>query len=1155
MAQRPIRQSFAPRRALVLLGLLLFSCIGALTPSRVAAGNTIVNFDDLHTGDVVGTQYASQGVTFVTNGPTSETPTLPTVKAVAGTTSAPNAASLRHCGGEFCQNLAMAHFDPPRSHVSVNVSDGRGQATASLIAYDEVGPIADSTGASSVPVESGSFAGLEVSSSKSDISYVTISGHPENDILIDDLAFGAPAPPPPPASTGSVGAPPASTAVPLPPKCSINVASPVFSIGPNGSTTVTLVVRRSGAWSGGLTFHTTLLSPNTSADFTPVSVSGPGTDEVHLTLSAVNAAPGANPITVTGISDAGDVSCSAAVTLTVTAPVNLVVKGFEVTSGVQIDHLPQRTGVETSVAYFGVLLPEGKKTVVRVFVAASDGPPTGVPNVEATLTGYRPGSSTPLAGGPLHPQWGLQTVSVDPSYNVDEQRKDPTQGFAFVLPPAWTTGNIELEASATAPGGSLSGECGADCTARKTLRLTGVSFTPVKDVHVVPVAMVDGIGGALPAPAYTCITWKDMGGYSIPANPYTCPNNGVFADARQVTPVGMDHFHLADYYAFIDVHDQIAHTYNPTNPLADQTERGKAVGSVLWHLANDREDVLLNTEDYDPRASNIIMGVHPDGKGIRGAARGAECRVSSGIAECDEWRVAIVPATGRPLTGVAHELWHMYGFFHASKCTLNPDAKPPADVGNFTDWPPDQQGRMQGYGLDTRDGSGLGTGGGPFRVLGDEAGPDRISHKSNNIIWHDLMGYCASEPDAWISTKNWNEFVTAFAARDPHAPVQPAVAGGAPVPALLATSPPTLTVTAFTAGDGVVFFGTVGPTGRHRAGPDAASPYHLIARDASGAQIADVGMATQQTHADPGSSATDLIAQVPSTNVASVEIRKDGRVVASRTRNGAAPTAQFTAPQGGEMVDGQPLAVSWTTTASSVRQTGGDTSGVSRFVSLDYSIDDGKTWRLVYAGPDQGSAQVPAKLLAGADHARLRLTINDGFQEGSAVSAPFRSAGADPAVQILSPSNNGRLAGGANIFLSAEGYNDQGRRLRDNQMAWYVNDNQVATGRLASISNLPKGGVVLKLIGTDDHGRLGGAQVCLWVSAQSVDPAGSPSACHPPALRDPRTGRLVGFVPAPGGEHRPYWLLAILGAFLLVLLGVIGWELSARRRRSTSPRG
>ena len=106
--------------------------------------------------------------------------------------------------------------------------------------------------------------------------------------------------------------------------------------------------------------------------------------------------------------------------------------------------------------------------------------------------------------------------------------------------------------------------------------------------------------------------------------------------------------------------------------------------------------------------------------------------------------VAGTHPTPRPLTSTAHEFMHLLGFQHASPCGGGGSGGE-ADA----DWPPDQQGYIQGVGLDRRPNS---AGAGLYKIIAAGVG---------NAQWYDLMSYCANidDSDSWISTINWTKFV------------------------------------------------------------------------------------------------------------------------------------------------------------------------------------------------------------------------------------------------------------------------------------------------------------------------------------------------------------------------------------------------------------
>ena len=69
-----------------------------------------------------------------------------------------------------------------------------------------------------------------------------------------------------------------------------------------------------------------------------------------------------------------------------------------------------------------------------------------------------------------------------------------------------------------------------------------------------------------------------------------------------------------------------------------------------------------------------------------------------------------------------------------------------------------------------------------------------------------------------------------------------------------------------------------------------------------------------------------------------------------------------------------------------------DPDGDSLAATVDYSADAGHTWSTVYDGPSTGRAVVPNAFLAGSPRARVRVFVNDGFNEAEVISGLFRAA-------------------------------------------------------------------------------------------------------------------------------------------------------------------
>jgi hypothetical protein len=284
----------------------------------------------------------------------------------------------------------------------------------------------------------------------------------------------------------------------------------------------------------------------------------------------------------------------------------------------------------------------------------------------------------------------------------------------------------------------------------------------------------------------------------------------------------------------------------------------------------------------------------------------------------------------------------------------------------------------------------------------------------------------------------------------------------------------------------------------------------------------------------------------------SLEIVRDGKVMAKRTAPDKLPAVSITAPRtGGRLGDKGTAELRWRSKVGSLQDPHLFPGLSPTRVVIDYSYDDGRTWGAIYAGPDNGSAVLASSFLSASKRARVRVTVNDGFRSASATSGPFTAMGAPPQVSIFNPVDGLRLAKGSSLYLSGDAFNDQGKRIPDDQLRWYANDRQVATGRQAAVATLGAGLTMIKLVGHDNNGRAGGAQLCVSVvEGRSV--AAEPLAkCRQRQLTDPQTGQAISSLPTSATSTRSQrgigWWWLILVVLLLLLLAAIGsWSLRRR---------
>jgi hypothetical protein len=194
---------------------------------------------------------------------------------------------------------------------------------------------------------------------------------------------------------------------------------------------------------------------------------------------------------------------------------------------------------------------------------------------------------------------------------------------------------------------------------------------------------------------------------------------------------------------------------------------------------------------------------------------------------------------------------------------------------------------------------------------------------------------------------------------------------------------------------------------------DAASPLRLRAYDANGASLGETGATLVGSTESPAAEGA-FVGPVPA-SAASVELVPDG-VVLDTAKRSAAPRVALLAPQRGAPA-GKRLAVRWRVS---------DADGGTRHANVAYS-PDGRTWRTVFDGPDRGHATLPGDALARSARGRLRVTIDDGFAEGSVLSPAFTATGGHAGLQIVSA---GPATAGERTLLVGQAFDDRLRRLR-----------------------------------------------------------------------------------------------------------------------------
>ncbi|MFT3865181.1 MAG: hypothetical protein QM729_12970 [Solirubrobacterales bacterium] len=1004
---------------LVVTAVATWMVWAAIAPPSGSAATTVVNFDDQTPGTVIGEQYASLGV-HVGPSPFPEQTGGLTVVGRSQASSAPNAAALAYDPNTDFSS-SWIRFDTQQRSVSFKTcrtgTGGSPTPNVNAVAYDSNGNVVANVTDVACTADG---ALVPVTVTAEHITYLNVyatggGAAPGPGWILDDLTFetSPPAQSPPPPPPG----PPA----PTPPDFSLYrwtgpTTPEVLAVAPGATATAQIVVGRNETSDGPVALSVAGLPAGVTAGFDDPAPDGAGPRLVSMTLSAAaGAAVGDAHLTITGTPGspaAGSVAHSIGLDIVVQGHLAAYVKGIEITQGTQTEGQPDFT------TYQGARLVQGKPTVVRVYVGFMGTIGGGArPQIGLSLTaGDSTGQSTIL------PQWSppADALSVNELGIGAAERVSPSQAFVFTLPDNWTRRrSLTLRATVLAPedpspfdkpiasGATLCLQRG--CGATPTRELTGITFTPPP-----PAAQISAIEQDL---AVDDAQGRQTG-TDKPLDAAT-----TFAQMIQVSPVPFTFLDAAGDASPIPRYRAVR-----TPPRTGIWEDADAFDSSIGRPGHSTYGVF-----NEPSGNGVTMGDGP--------------RVSVGTSNP---RSASDDRIDRPLTVIAHEMFHTFGLLHADTTVAKGGCG--GGDGAFTD----PTGRLGSVGIDISFLSGGSVDGPPYRMIGDtEAHPA-----------YDFMSYCAikgdGDPNSWVSVQNWDK-VLGVAEKAADSPP----AAGRAAPRTAAPTGSTLHVLA-TTGPGAPAIQRVDHGGVTADG--SPTPYRLVGLDADGRTVASAATTGSAVEVDdqPGGPFTALEGALPAARVRTVQVVLGTTVLATRTASAHAPKATLMTPKA--VGGAKTVTVRW-------RASDADHDPVS--AELDYSTDGGRTFDEIYGAGTARVAEVPVTLLAPSTHARLRLRVSDGFNVTTVESKTFVVAPRPPTPTILMPAGRERIAAGAAIYLSGGAVDAAGRALTGRHLRWFAGKTKLGSGaKLSAI--LPAGTRRVRLEAVDAAGR------AAWTSARVV---------------------------------------------------------------------
>ncbi|MEO7659723.1 MAG: carboxypeptidase-like regulatory domain-containing protein, partial [Pyrinomonadaceae bacterium] len=219
----------------------------------------------------------------------------------------------------------------------------------------------------------------------------------------------------------------------------------------------------------------------------------------------------------------------------------------------------------------------------------------------------------------------------------------------------------------------------------------------------------------------------------------------------------------------------------------------------------------------------------------------------------------------------------------------------------------------------------------------------------------------------------------------------------------------------------------------------------------------------------------------------------NGQILASRQASANSPTVTVTSPNGGETLSGASANFTWTAS---------DLDGDTLTYALEYSSDNGTTWKALAFNWNTTSFPVDLTKLQGSNQAFFRVTASDGFNSAEDQSnAVFIVPSHAPEVSVTTPENNHLYVGDQTIILNGMGFDSEDGMLASSRLSWSSNLNgALGTGSPLAISasTLQEGTHTITLSATDSTMQLGSSSISIRVfrtrpvfpAALSVGPSG-----------------------------------------------------------------
>jgi len=232
-----------------------------------------------------------------------------------------------------------------------------------------------------------------------------------------------------------------------------------------------------------------------------------------------------------------------------------------------------------------------------------------------------------------------------------------------------------------------------------------------------------------------------------------------------------------------------------------------------------------------------------------------------------------------------------------------------------------------------------------------------------------------------------------------------------------------------------------------------------------------------------------------------VEISSGTTVLATKSASTLPPEVTVISPNGGEVVSGDNTLLSWSAS---------DGNGDDLFFVIQFSSDNGATWKTITTVENQTDLEISTSSLGGTSAGRIRVLASDGFhttsdQSNGAFTVPNHS----PVVNLVHPAENSEFTGDMTIQFEGSSYDVEDGVLIGSALVWVSDiDGVLGQGRSVSVNafELSPGHHEITLNATDSSGASSMSQASITL-VRRVDSASShsflvPAAAHAGGLED-----------------------------------------------------